>query len=114
MGIVIGTYCSVAKRNTYIYPKNIPGYITPDPQILTEDEQRFTFKYTPIEYSKIYCFYFENAGRMLDVEYFKEYLRALKMHKESTDNTNYEKMKRKFIKNIKDIKKFKSMLESKN
>ena len=71
-------------------------------------------KYTPIEYSKIYCFYFENAGRMLDVEYFKEYLCALKMHKESTDNTNYEKMKRKFIKNIKDIKKFKSMLESKN
>lgn len=54
MGIVIGTYCSVAKRNTYIYPKNIPGYITPDPQILTEDEQRFTFKYTPIEYNISY------------------------------------------------------------
>ena len=54
MGIVIGTYCSVAKRNTYIYPKNIPGYIAPDPQILTEDEQRFTFKYTPIEYNISY------------------------------------------------------------
>ena len=51
MGKVIGTYCSVARRNEYIYPKDIPGYIAPEPQILTEEGQRFTFTYTPIEYN---------------------------------------------------------------
>ena len=51
MGKVIGTYCSVARRNEYIYPKDIPGYIAPEPQVLTEDGQRFTFTYTPIEYN---------------------------------------------------------------
>ena len=54
MGKVIGTYCSVARRNEYIYPKEIVGYITPDPQILTEEGQRFTFTYTPIDYNITY------------------------------------------------------------
>ena len=29
MSIIIGKYCGVAKRDTYIYPKEINGYITP-------------------------------------------------------------------------------------
>lgn len=54
MGMVIGTYCSVAKKDTYVYPKNIPGYTTPEAQILTEDGQHFVFKYNPIEYEISY------------------------------------------------------------
>ena len=54
MSIIIGKYCGVAKRDTYIYPKEINGYITPEPQILTTEGQTFTFKYTPIDYNISY------------------------------------------------------------
>ena len=49
--IVIGSFCSTAEKDTYVYPKEIPGYIAPEPQILKEDNQQFNFIYTPIEYS---------------------------------------------------------------
>ena len=49
--IVIGSFCSTAEKDTYVYPKEIPGYVAPEPQILKEDNQRFNFIYTPIEYS---------------------------------------------------------------
>ena len=75
----------------------------PDYNQIDLNKYKYGDKYTPIEYSKIYKFYCKNAGKMLDVEYFKEFLYALKMHKDSIDNTNYEKMKNKFIKNIKNI-----------
>lgn len=68
MGTVIGRYCSVAKRNTYVYPKDIKGYVTPDPQILTEDGQQFIFKYSPIEY---------NINYNLNGGYFDESLNPL-------------------------------------
>jgi len=54
MSIIIGKYCGVARRDTYIYPKQIEGYTTPEPQILTTDGQNFTFKYTPIDYTVSY------------------------------------------------------------
>lgn len=50
MANVIGKYCSVAKRDEIITPKNIPGYITPEGQTLKEDGQQLTFVYTPINY----------------------------------------------------------------
>ena len=49
--IVIGSFCSTAEKDTYVYPKEIPGYVAPEPQILKEDNQQFNFIYTPIEYS---------------------------------------------------------------
>ena len=48
--IVIGSFCSTAEKDTYVYPKEIPGYVAPEPQILKEDNQQFNFIYTPIEY----------------------------------------------------------------
>jgi hypothetical protein len=51
MANVIGKYCSVAKRDEIIIPKDIPGYITPDGQTLKEDGQQLTFVYTPIKYT---------------------------------------------------------------
>ena len=62
-------------------------------------------KYTIINYSKIYDFYFKNAGRMLNIKYFKEFLDAIYIHTMTTDNTNFEKMKKQFINNILELKK---------
>jgi hypothetical protein len=49
--IVIGSFCSTAEKDTYVYPKEIPGYKSPEPQILKEDNQQFEFVYTPIVYN---------------------------------------------------------------
>ena len=57
-------------------------------------------KYTIINYSKIYDFYFKNAGRMLNIKYFKEFLDALYIHTKSVDNSNFEKMRKKFLNSI--------------
>jgi len=48
---VIGKFCSVAKKGTIILPKDIPGYISPEGQVLEEDGQKFNFVYTPIDYN---------------------------------------------------------------
>jgi len=62
-------------------------------------------KYKIINYSQIYDFYFKNAGSMLNVKYFNEFLNALYIHTMSTDNSNFEKMKKQFISNIYELKK---------
>ena len=61
--------------------------------------------YDIINYSVIYKFYCKNAGRMLNVKYFKEFLDALYVHTKTTDNTNFENMKRQFLKNIHESQK---------
>ena len=45
---VIGKFCALGKKNTMVYPKNIPGYASPEPQVITEDKQQLKFVYTPI------------------------------------------------------------------
>lgn len=50
MGEIIGKFCSVAKKNTIIMPKEIPGYITPEGQVLKEDGQQIRFVYQEIQY----------------------------------------------------------------
>jgi len=62
-------------------------------------------KYTIVNYSQINDFYFKNAGKMLNVEYFKDFLDALYIHTMSTDNSNFKEMKRKFLKSIRELKK---------
>ena len=84
------------KLNFYIF--------TPDYNQINLDIYENGDKYTLISYSRIYNFYFENAGRMLNVEYFKEFLDALYIHTKTTDNTNFENMKRQFLKRILELK----------
>lgn len=62
--------------------------------------------YTIIPYSKIYDFYFRYAGEMIYINYFPEFLDALKRHSMTIDNSNFEDMKRKFISTIKGIREF--------
>ena len=47
----LGKICSMAKKGTIIKPKRIPGYITPEGQVLTEPNQHFKFHYKPIQYT---------------------------------------------------------------
>lgn len=49
--MIIGSFCSTAEKDTYVYPKEIPGYKSPEPQILKEDNQQFEFVYAPIVYN---------------------------------------------------------------
>lgn len=51
---VIGKFCALGKANTLVYPKTIPGYTSPEPQVLTEDKQQIRFIYTPTEYNISY------------------------------------------------------------
>ena len=51
---VIGKFCALGKKNTMVYPKNIPGYASPEPQVITEDNQQLKFVYTPIQYNIFY------------------------------------------------------------
>ena len=52
--MIIGTRCGLVKPGTLVYPKEIPGYIAPDPQPVTENKQKITFNYTPINYMITY------------------------------------------------------------
>lgn len=85
------------KLNFYIF--------TPDYNQINLDIYENGDKYTLINYSQIYDFYFKNAGRMLNVKYFTEFLEGIYIHTMTTDNTNFEKMKKQFINNILELKK---------
>lgn len=61
-------------------------------------------EYDLINYSMIYEFYCKNACRMLNIEYFKEFINALEIHKERTDNSNFKNMKKLFLENILKLK----------
>lgn len=51
---IISKFCALGKQNTLVYPKAIPGYTSPEPQVLTENKQQIKFIYTPIEYKISY------------------------------------------------------------
>ncbi|MEJ2782581.1 hypothetical protein [Methanobrevibacter smithii] len=85
------------KLNFYIF--------APDYNQINLDIYECGDEYKIINYSKIYDFYFKNAGRMLNIKYFKEFLDAIYIHAMTTDNTNFEKMKKQFIGNILELKK---------
>ena len=61
-------------------------------------------EYDIINYSSIYDFYCKNACKMLNIEYFKEFINALEIHKERTDNSNFKNMKKLFLENILELK----------
>ena len=100
----LSKYVKSAKKN--YKGKKLNFFIfAPDYNQINLDSYKEGNEYTIINYSKIYDFYFKNAGRMLNVKYFKEFLDALYIHTKSIDNTNFEKMKKQFIKNILELKK---------
>ena len=61
-------------------------------------------QYTVINYSSIYSFYKDNAGEMIQIPYFKEFLEALYIHSQSTDRSNFEIMHERFIERIRKIR----------
>ena len=77
----------------------------PDYNQINLGKYKWGGKYKIINYSQIYKFYCKNACKMLNTEYFKEFLIALEIHKESTDNTNFKKMKKQFMESILELKK---------
>lgn len=100
----------LSKYVKYVYEnysdKKLNFYIfAPDYNQINLDIYEDGDKYKIINYSQIYDFYFKNAGRMLNIKYFKEFLNAIYIHTMTTDNTNFEKMKKQFIKNILELKK---------
>lgn len=80
--------------------------ISPDYNRLDISKYEAGNNYTIIPYSKIYDFYFRYAGEMIYINYFPEFLDALKKHSMTIDNSNFEDMKRKFISTIKGIREF--------
>lgn len=85
------------KLNFYIF--------SPDYNQIDLDVYEGGKEYKIINYSQIYDFYFKNAGRMLNVKYFQEFLNGIYIHTMSSDKINFEKMKKQFIKNILEFKK---------
>ena len=59
--------------------------------------------YKLINYSSIYEFYYENAGKMLHASYFREFMDAIEMHSKTVDNSNFEIMKERFILRIRQL-----------
>lgn len=57
-----------------------------------------------IKYSAIYDFYYRHAEEMIHVDYFREFMDALSLHKDTKDNREYEIMKRRFAAAIQRIK----------
>lgn len=53
-----------------------------------------------MNYGDIYAFYFKNAGRMLHIGYFREFIDALDRHSKTVDRGNFEIMKERFIERI--------------
>ena len=80
--------------------------LSPDYNRLDISKYEAGTNYKIIPYSKIYDFYFKYAGEMIYINYFPEFLDALKKHSMTIDNSNFEDMKRKFISTIKGIREF--------
>lgn len=85
------------KLNFYIF--------SPDYNQLNLDNYEDGDKYKIIKYSQIYDFYFKNAGRMLNIKYFQEFLNAIYIHTMTADKINFENMKKQFINSILELKK---------
>lgn len=95
----LSKYVEIAKED-YCDKKQYFYLFAPDYNNINLDIYEDGDKYTIINYSQIHDFYYKNAGRMLNVPYFKEFLDALYIHTMTTDNSNFEEMKRKFLNNI--------------
>lgn len=82
--------------------KEVYFYIfLPDYNFVNLDKYECGSHYKIVKYSQLYDFYFTNAGNMLHEKYFKEFIDALYLHKDTIDNSRFEEMKRRFINAIK-------------
>ena len=93
-------YANEARPN-----KNVRCFIfTPDYNSINLDKYDTGEYYNTIKYSQIYEFYKENAGEMLHVKYFTEFVDALEIHSKTVDNSNFDVMKERFISRIRRIR----------
>lgn len=89
--------------------KKLYFYIfVPNYKQLNLNSYKYGNEYKIINYSQIYNFYFKNAGRMLNIEYFKDFLNGIYIHTMTSADFEFEKMKKQFIYNIKELKKMKN------
>ena len=96
----LSSYYSKAKEDAP--RKKICCYIfSPDYNLINLDKYETGEYYKLIKYSQIFDFYFKNAGRMLHVKYFTEFLDAIQMHANTIYNMNYETMRTRFLLKIK-------------
>ena len=51
MGEISKPNVQYVRKDTYVYPKEIPGYISPEPQLAKFDGQGIDFDYKPIKYN---------------------------------------------------------------
>lgn len=51
---ILNKYIDYANIDEYIYPKDIPGYITPERQKVEHEDQQINFVYKPIDYTILY------------------------------------------------------------
>lgn len=84
--------------------KNIYYFIfSPNYNFINLDKYQAGEYYKLINYSQIYDFFYRNAGKMLHVSYFIEFIDAIEMHSKTVDNTNFEIMKERFIHRIRQL-----------
>lgn len=84
--------------------KDIHCFIfSPDYNMINLDKYKAGKYYNLVNYSQIYNFYLDNAGRMIHTEYFREFIDAVYLHSNTVDNSNFETMKQRFIEAIRRI-----------
>jgi len=84
-------------KNTYFY------IFSPNYNYINLSKYESGEKYSIVNYSQIYDFYLKNAGSMLHINYFREFIDALELHSKTVDNSNFEIMKDRFISKIRRI-----------
>lgn len=77
---------------------------TPDYNSMNLDKYETGNIYKIIKYGQIYDYYIRNAGKMLHIPYFVEFIDAMRLHTLTLDNSNFEIMKSRFVSKIKQIK----------
>ena len=85
-------------RNLYCY------LFSPDYNNIDLSKYKARKHYSVINYSRIYKFYKMNAGDMLKIPYFSDFLDSLQIHSKSTDRSNFEIMRERFVRRIRMIR----------
>ena len=74
---------------------------TPDYNSIDLIKYKAGAAYKVIKYSQLYDFYNAHAGEMIDIEYFRDFLGALRLQSETVDNSYFRVMKQRFVDAIK-------------
>ena len=81
--------------------KNVQCFVlSPDYNRINLDKYESGKQYKIVHYSNVFDFYKRNAGEMINLNYFVDFLNGLQMHSTTVDNNNFETMKNRFIERI--------------